>query len=175
MPGAERVYRKSGLSAATYAMRASYARFSIRLLMVIIAMCAALLALVVQAPFVAILIGPIVASAIELRKGGKGLVGGMIGGVITWVGLGLFFLTWKGLTHLAFNVTAEGAIWLMFVFAVYAVLGAVIGLAEGIAFYYARYLMTLPKLIRLRAERSARANRCGSTVTSHDDWDSSAC
>jgi hypothetical protein len=63
--------------------------------MIVVAFCAALLALVVQAPFIAILIGPIVASALQVRKGGKGLTGAMIGGMITWVGLGLFFLTWN--------------------------------------------------------------------------------
>ena len=143
-------------------------RISIRSLMIIIAICAAFLALVVRAPFIAILIGPLIASVLEVRKGGNGLIGGTIGGVITWVGLGLIFLTWEWYTHPVSRLTAEGTGWFLIVFGVYTIGGAVIGLAEGIAFYFVRYLVTLPKHIRLRAERSARANSYGSTIASHD-------
>jgi hypothetical protein len=140
---------------------------SIRSLMIIIAMCAAFLALVVRAPFIAILIGPLIASVLEVRKGGNGLTGGTIGGAITWAGLGLIFLTSEWYTHPASRLTAEGTGWLLIAFGVYTISGAVIGLAEGIAFYFVRYLAILPELIQLRAERSARANIFGSTNASH--------
>jgi hypothetical protein len=126
--------------------------------MAMIAICAAFLALVMRAPFIAILIGPLIASVLEVRKGGNGLTGGTIGGVITWVGLGLIFLTWEWFTHPASRLTAVGTAWLLIVFGLYTVGGAVIGFAEGVAFYFVRYLVTLPRLIRLRAVRSARAN-----------------
>ncbi len=149
-------------------------RFSIRSLMTIIALCAAFLALGVRAPFIAIIIGPLIASVLDVRKGGNGLIGGTIGGVITWVGLGLFFFAWHWYTHPAIRVTAEGAGWLLIGLVLYAVAGGLIGFAEGIAFYFVRYLVTLPKLVRQRAERSARANRYGSTIASHDGEDGSA-
>jgi hypothetical protein len=156
-------------------MGVSRVRISIRSLMIIIASCAAFLALVVRAPFIAILIGPLIASVLEVRNGGNGLIGGTIGGVITWVGLGLIFLTWERYKQPAIRltVTAEDIAWLMIAFGVYTIGGAAIGLAEGIAFYFVRYVLTLPKLIRLRAERSARANSYPSTIASYDGQGSS--
>jgi hypothetical protein len=153
----------------------SRSTISIRSLMIIIAMCAAFLALVMRAPFIAILIGPLIASVLDVRKGGNGLTGGMIGGVITWVGLGFVFLAWEWYAHPLVRVTPAKTGWVLFVFATYTIGGAVIGLAEGIAFYFVRYLVTLPKLIHLRAERSARANRYGSTFARHDGQENSAC
>ena len=124
-------------------------RISIRSLMIVIAICAAFLALVVRAPFIAILIGPLIASVLEVRKGGNGLIGGMIGGVITWVGLGLIFLTLNG-TPASQPSNGRRNRMVLIVFGVYTIGGAVIGLAEGIAFYFIGYLVTLPKHIRLR-------------------------
>jgi nitrate reductase gamma subunit len=108
-------------------------------------------------------------------QGVRGLTAATIGGVITWVGLGLIFLTWERYKQPAIRLTltAEDIAWLMIAFGVYTIGGAAIGLAEGIAFYFVRYLLTLPKLIRLRAERSARANSYPSTIASHDRLGSS--
>jgi hypothetical protein len=149
-------------------MRVPWAPISIRRLMACIALWAASLAIVVQAPFIALIIVPLIGSLWEARRGGKGLIGGMIGGTIAWVCLGLILLIWEYYNHGAFG-SAANIHWLLIVFVVYTLGGAVIGLAEGIAFYFVRYLATLPKLILLRAERSARANSYGSTSPSHDD------
>jgi hypothetical protein len=130
--------------------------------MTVVALCAVFLALVVQAPFIAILVGPLIASVLEVRKGGSGLTGGLIGGVITWVGLGLFFLMWEWYTDPFIRLTADVIVWVWIALAGYTISGVVIGLAEGVAFCYVRYLGTLPKILRLRAERSARANSVGS-------------
>jgi hypothetical protein len=130
--------------------------------MTVVALCAVLLALVVQAPVIAILIGPLIASVLEVRKGGSGLTGGLIGGVITWVSLELFFLTREWYTHPAIRVKVEVIGWVLIALAGSTIVGAFIGLAEGVAFYFVRYLATLPKIFRLRAERSVRANSLGS-------------
>ena len=64
-------------------------------------------------------------------------------------------------------IAAEETACLLVAFALYTFAGAVVGLAEGVAFYFVRRLATLPELIRLRAERSARANLYGSAASGH--------
>ena len=145
-------------------MRVPTVRFTLLRLMIGIALCAVSLAFLRVTTVIAAVAGPLVGSIREIRKGGSGLTGGMIGGTITWVGLGLLFLVWECYRHPASLITADGLGWLLIVFAVYTIGGAVIGLAEGIAFYFARYLATLSKVIRLRAGRIARANSYGSTT-----------
>jgi hypothetical protein len=132
--------------------------------MTCVAVCAVSMALLVQAAFIAIIIGPLIASVLEVRKGGNGLTAGMVGGTITWVGVGAFSLIWECYTHPAIQITADEIGWVLIVFAAYTIGGGVIGLAEAIASYFVRYLLTLPKRIRLRAERSAKANIYGSTT-----------
>jgi Na+/proline symporter len=156
-------------------MRAPCVRFSISSLMIIVAICAGLMALVVQGPYVAMLIGPIVASALEVRRGGKGLTAGMLWGAITWMGLGLLFLVWEWYTHPASRLAKEGSVRLVIVFAAWGMEGALIGLLVGLAFYFAEYLVTRPNRTRRRAEQSVGADCDSSTMTSHDDWDSLAC
>ena len=52
---------------------------------------------------------------------------------------------------------------ILIIFAFYAIVGASIGLAEGIAFWFVRYLTTLPRDLWLRAITSAKANNYRST------------
>jgi hypothetical protein len=152
-------------------------RFSMRSLMTVIGICAAFLALVVQAPFIAMQVGliamwvgPLVPSVLEVSKGGKGLIGGMIGGAITWAGIAVIALisdAWDWATHPAAPISAAEIAWALVAFALLTIAGAVAGLAEGVGFYFVRRLAALPKVIRLRAERSERANLYGSAASCH--------
>ena len=157
-------------------------RFTMQRLMIVIALCAASLAVLREAPIiaalfgiVALLIGPLIGSLWEIRKGGKGLTGGLIGGAITWGGIGLLLgliETFK--RHTRHEIShADEIILLLFLFVSYPLAGAVIGLVEGIAVCYLRYLATVPKSLRLRAERSARANAYRPTSQPDDCWDGS--
>jgi hypothetical protein len=135
-------------------------RFTMRRLMIGIALCALSLAVLREVPIIAVLIGPLIGSLWEVRKGGKGLTGGLIGGAITWGGIGLvlgLIETFKRHTRHEISSSDE-IILLLILFVSYPLAGAVIGLAEGIAVCYLRHLATMPRRLRLRAERSARAN-----------------
>jgi hypothetical protein len=72
-------------------MRVPRPQFTLRRLMTAIALCAVSLAVVRAAPAIVIVFGPLVGSLLDWRKGGKGLAGGTIGGMITAVAAGLFF------------------------------------------------------------------------------------
>jgi hypothetical protein len=153
---AERVIQRSDVSGASYTMRVPRVRFTVRRLMTGIAVCAVSLAVLREAPMIAILIGPLIGSLWEMRRGGTGLTGSSIGGVIPMVGISLIgFIEWysrmtdRSLSDILLFIAICG---------LYTLGGAVFGLAEGMAIRYLRYLATLPRRLRLRAERSARAN-----------------
>jgi hypothetical protein len=105
---------------------------------------------------------PIAASAWEVRRGGNGLRSGMICGTVVWVQFSFFGLLLEFFRHPRASVTRDGLDWFVIALPASAVGGAVIGLLEGIAFYFIRVLTRLPGTIRTRAERSARSNLSGS-------------
>jgi hypothetical protein len=109
-----------------------------------------------------LLVTPIVASAWEVRRGGNGLRSGMIGGTVVWLGFSCLGLLLELLRHPRAGVTSDDLDWLVIALPAMAVGGAIIGLLEGIAFYFICTLARLPKTIRMRAERSARSNFFGS-------------
>lgn len=133
-------------------------RFTLRRLMTSIAVCAGALALLREAPVIALFLGPLIGSIWEVWRGKKGLIGGLVGGAITWACVGLVFLIVDRPGVPVHSITAEGIVFLVFAFVMHTIGGAAIGLVEGLAFWYLRYLATLPKQLRLRAERIARAN-----------------
>jgi hypothetical protein len=139
-------------------MRLPRGRFTVRRVMVAIAICGVALAVVRQAPVVLILIGPLIGSLWDMSRGGKGLTGGLIGGAMTWGCLGLASLAALALQDSAsINPPSDLAFLTLSLFLQTAG-GAVVGLMLGVAAWFLRYLATLPRVLRQRAERSARAN-----------------
>src|SRR5206468_5774168 len=112
--------------------------------------------------YMALLAPPIAASAWEVRRGGNGLRGAMIGGTAVWLGFCFIGLLLGFFRQPRVSVTREDMDWLVIAFPASAVGGAVIGLLEGIGFYFIRILTRLPRTIRMRAERSASSNVLGS-------------
>ena len=124
--------------------------------MATVGLCAGYLALLVQAPIIAVLFGPLIPSALEVSKGGNGLKGGIIGGVMTWVGVSIFIGLCDYNGQPASGPTPSPIVPFLMAFAKCTAVGALIGLVEGTAFLLVRFLF------RQRAERSARANLYGS-------------
>ncbi len=85
----------------------------------------------------------------------------MIGGTVGWLGFCFFGLLLEFFRHPRVSLTRDNLDWLVIAFPASAV-GAVIGLLEGIVFYFIRILTRLPRTIGMRAERSARSNLFGS-------------
>ncbi len=129
--------------------------------MIGIAGCAGFLFLLREAPIIPVVGGPIIGSLWQMKKGGNGLQGGAVGGAVTWVGLGLFFLLLDLPIHRPLPNLAAEVVWISAAFGTFAIGGALIGLAEGVALRYLCYLGRLPGRLRLRAKRSAEANLVG--------------
>ena len=124
-----------------------------------IAVCAVSLAVLREVALFAILIiGPLIGSLREVRKGGKGLIGGLIGGAITWGGFCLYCLIETYCMRRPPLTIRDNLILAPVIFALMILGGASLGLVVGFFVWYLRYLAALPERLRLRAERSARAN-----------------
>ena len=100
-----------------------------------------------------LLVAPIVASAREVRRGGTGLESGMIVGAVVWPGFGFLSLLIEFLRGQRVAWMSDNLDWFVIAFPASAVGGAVIGLLEGIAYYFIRILTRLPRTMRMRAER----------------------
>ena len=122
------------------------------------AICAVWLAILREFPLIAFVIGPLIGAGGEDRNGGRGLEGGVIGGMITSLGLGLFELIAASSGGWVGQIGPAELKFIIIVYAYVTVVGAATGFAEGVLFCLLRYLATLPKQFRLRAERSAKAN-----------------
>jgi hypothetical protein len=131
--------------------------------MTAIAACAVWLSVLRQVPMIAFIIGPIIGSVWGVKKGRKGIIGGVIGGMTTYLGIGVFFLITTYYRGPAIHTGPTEISFILIIFAFYAIEGASIGLAEGIAFCFVRYLTTLPRDLRLRADMSAKAKNYRST------------
>lgn len=94
----------------------------------------------------------------DIKKGGKGIVGGFRGGAVAAIGIILFLLLRDFMQYPVGRVNLNGIFWLLVVGAAFVLLGAAIGLIEGVAIWYLCYLATLPRSLRLRAARSLQAN-----------------
>jgi len=86
----------------------------------------------------------------------------MIGGTVVWLGFGFVCLLLEFFRQPRVSLTRDDLDWLVIAFLAYAVGGAVIGLLEGMIFYFIRILTRLPGTIGMRAKRSARSNLFGS-------------
>lgn len=137
-------------------------RFTVGRLMAGIAVCGVAFAVLRQAPSVAmvtwILVIPFVGSLWDIRRGGKGLRGALAAGAITWGSFGL-----AGIVSAAFRrpgtiTNRHDLVYTVSLLCLQTIVGSVYGLVGGLAVCYLRYLATLPKSLRLRAERSAGAN-----------------
>jgi hypothetical protein len=88
-------------------MRLPRVRFTMRRMAAVIAGCALYLAVLREAPLVVIvfhLLGfPVAGSLLELRKGGKGLTGGLIGGTIGSLSVALGLAPWPIRTAISRN------------------------------------------------------------------------
>jgi hypothetical protein len=142
-------------------MRPGRVRFTLRGLMIGIAACAGSLFLLREAPIIPLYCGPIVGSLWQVKKGGNGLKGGAVGGVVTWVGLSLFYLVLDHPIHRPLPSMVAEVVWIAAAIGTYAIGGALVGLAEGVALRFLFYLAGLPSRLHLRAQRSAQANRVG--------------
>jgi hypothetical protein len=133
-------------------------RFTLRRLMAAIAVCAVSLAILREAPFIAVFVCPLIGSVLDVRKGRNGIIAATRAGAIANVIVGLFYMLVVFAQYPLTRIGAEQVFWILIILGLVALGGAVIGFTEGIAVWYLRYLATLPKRLRLRAERSARAN-----------------
>jgi hypothetical protein len=123
-------------------------------LMAVIAVCAVALTVLRYAPQSVICAGPLAGSLWGLRRGEKGFIGGVIGGLLTGSALGVVvtFFHYGRLSHAPVD----------FVEATF--FGAILGIGVGAIVWQAvmavkviRYLAGIPRSLRLRAEGTAAA------------------
>jgi hypothetical protein len=137
---------------------ASKRQITIARLMATVAVCAGVLTILRYAPEAVVCAGPLIGSLWGIRKGEKGFIGGVMGGLVTGSGIGLA-VTWY---H--YRLGSRGPI----DFVDCTFFGAILGICVGAVVWLAvvaarviRYLADMPRSIRLRAYRRANASPFG--------------
>jgi hypothetical protein len=124
-----------------------------------IAVCAVWIAVFREYPLIACAIGPVTGSVWEVKKGGWGFLGAVIGGMITYMLLGIFFLIEVASRGSVRQLEPKALGFVLIIYAFYAIGGVAIAFAGSMAYCWLRALTTLAEQFRLRAERTAEANR----------------
>jgi hypothetical protein len=107
-----------------------------------VAISGVFLAIVREAPLILFLIGPLIGSLWDMKKGGKGLTGGSIGGAISWGGFGLTSLITVAFQHPVDIRDFDFGLWTIVLLFITAC-GSIVGMALGVAVWCLSYLVTL--------------------------------
>lgn len=104
-----------------------------------------------SADLVLLFVLPVVAALREIRRGGMGLIGGTVGGFVTWVGYLFLSFLYAWLFRIpSWDVVIALSLVML---PIYAVIGIVVGFLEGVAVHHAAAFHA-----SRRAKRSEPAN-----------------